>query len=507
MYLYELPELRHEEGDKYIIYGVSRAASDFYLQIQEKHGNDSISFFMESKPKQQHFMGRKVINPEYLTKNEANNYKYLITSKESKNAMIDTLVSKGVKKRNILTRNEDDCNFKLHESIDGLNEIKSICFYPKIESDSQLNSLITKIKWNLPKTKFMNVKIKICSNHYAYSSKEANIIPVLDKDMEDHIVGSDMILVWDKDKLSDEIIIKNKMKVYCIDPNFFWARDSAWSKLSYLGLSKDGKKHFIDISKENYNRMLKENSDKKIAYIFGTGPSIEKAFDFDYEDGFAIVCNGIANNEAALDHIKPKAIALIDNKFFNNDEYNIIFMEKAIEMFNKYKFYFITRLHNIPVILNRYPDIGDYVIGLEEKKDATEINFPTMSNFYTKTIVSNNVLTNIMLPVASSVAEEVYIIGCDGSNNTKSKEWNNNHYRRLDYYNYKDQERICLNMQKSFYENGREAMKYNYFDKHEEYLGDIINYGEKKGKKYRSLTVSNIPALKKRLLYNDGSQV
>src|SRR5213076_14180 len=51
------------------------------------------------------------------------------------------------------------------------------------------------------------------------------------------------------------------------------------------------------------------------AYVFGTGPSLARATEFDFSHGVRIVCNSIVRNPELLAHIRPHFIAASDFVF------------------------------------------------------------------------------------------------------------------------------------------------------------------------------------------------
>ena len=65
---------------------------------------------------------------------------------------------------------------------------------------------------------------------------------------------------------------------------------------------------------------------------------------------------------------------------------------------------------NLPMMISHYPELKDFIIGMPALNGS--YNFPTRENFYVKQ--TDNIMTLIMLPVASAVSEEIYILGSDG---------------------------------------------------------------------------------------------
>jgi hypothetical protein len=96
----------------------------------------------------------------------------------------------------------------------------------------------------------------------------------------------------------------------------------------------------------------------------------------------------------------------------------------------------------------------------------------------------------LMLPVASSVAEEIYIIGADGRQPDEKYFWKFSPKAQFD-----DLLETVKAVHPSFF---RDRNYSDYYQRHCQELENQIIFGEKLGKKYYSLTQSYIPVLKRK---------
>src|SRR5207249_2625156 len=77
----------------------------------------------------------------------------------------------------------------------------------------------------------------------------------------------------------------------------------------------------IEQSRGTFVRALSRlsNCRHEICYIFGTGPSLEKARTMDFEDGYRIVCNTICKDRDFFEHLKPHILVAGDAQYHFSD--------------------------------------------------------------------------------------------------------------------------------------------------------------------------------------------
>lgn len=486
---YLLPELNHTDNQQYIIYGTGEAAKQYFSQIKSRYGENSVIFFLETNPTKNEFMGKNVFDLSKLETIDINRYKYIVTSFASTQVMIDKLVLSGIHEKMIIKPIRPLHRMALREDIE---TIRDICFYPEIIDEAQAQDLQTRITWYIPKTKECSTKIHLFSklksnimlkSMYLHSSIELNEV----------FLQCDIILVWNKNNLSDDILENHRSKIYCVDPTFYSTVESSlYRTLYYYCLDSDTKAYFQELSKNNYASMLTKYNQRKKAYVFGTGPSLEDAFKFDFSDGFNIICNSTVKNNTLLKHIRPDLLVFADPVFhFSPCEYARKFRHDSVNVIKEYDCYCLIPDFTVPLMIAHYPEIENRIIGIPFSR-VEEFNFPQKEKFYIKSTA--NILTLFMLPIASTVASDIYILGCDGRQKHETYFWKHNTNAQ-----YGDLMKTVFDMHPSFF---RDRVYHDYYDEHCKILKQLIEYGEAQGKKYYSLTPSYIPVLEERMVFN-----
>ena len=200
------------------------------------------------------------------------------------------------------------------------------------------------------------------------------------------------------------------------------------------------------------------------AYIFGTGPSLDKAIEHDWSDGYRIVCNTIVKNKKMWDHISPHIIVAGDALYHFSDEKFASNFRKDLQL----------RLHESPKCLFVYPSIFDGII-----RRTTEISpdqlvpiplgrqfdiHHTIERFELPSL--GNVLGLLLLPLASYLSKYVYLWGFDGRSPSDSLFWKNSpkqHYSE-------DVEELRVH----------HPAFYSFFcPEHDQYFYEKLNFGDR----------------------------
>ena len=310
-------------------------------------------------------------------------------------------------------------------------------------------------------------------------SKKFKIDAVIDNNK-----SYDMILITNFRQLIDWYIIKNIYKTKIIDPSFYGpVETSNWNSLHFSTLYNEEKVELLNLYKTNFTKLKDQYTSCKKSSIFLSGPSIEQYKQFDFSDSLNIICNSIVRDKALLEYIKPDIVVFADPVFhFSHNEYAQQFREDMINCVNTYHCYVIVPDFVAPMLLEHYPEIKDFIIAFPFKN---AINFPSQKDFYVKG--TNNILTLLMLPLASSLTDEIYIIGADGRKKEENYFWKHNSNVQYDDFMQK-----AFDAHPSFF---RDQHYDNYYEEHCIMLGKYFIYGEERNKNYFSLTHSYIPAL------------
>ena len=148
--------------------------------------------------------------------------------------------------------------------------------------------------------------------------------------------------------------------------------------------------------------------------MFGTGPSLS---DFvaasDFSDGIAIAANSIVRNPEIVARIRPRIIAAADPLYHAGvSTYAGAFRAEIVAAMRASGAWFVCPLRDFPIYDAFLPaDLRPRIVGIPFDKNAP----PPVHLGETFCLHPYpNVLTLALLPLASSLADRIDIVGCDG---------------------------------------------------------------------------------------------
>lgn len=293
-----------------------------------------------------------------------------------------------------------------------------------------------------------------------------------------------MIYLWDM-KAGREDYEEYLPKVFVVDPDFYFGVETLnYTKLYYNSFSESEKREYERKSEQIFSELKAYSEKYQVARIFCSGPSIDEVHNNIYDDSINIICNSMVKDKEWLKGITPHILAFTDsNYYFSPTEYCEKFYEDVLEGSDLYHYYIIVFDYEVPLLLYHYPQLSGKVIGIA--KDAKTFTHPCNSELRVKN--TKNILTEIMIPVASSLCDEIEIAGCTGRNPDETFYWKHNERAQ-----YIDLMQSIFDMYPSLF---RDQNYVNYYERHCQWLEELLEYGEQKGKRYRNLTTSYIPAL------------
>ena len=379
-------------------------------------------------------------------------------------------------------------------------QIKSIATYPKIKDKDELIEIVNKLAWAFPRKDELSINVLVDNDLVDFKFSSVQEIPYQRNYLNTDITHINLVTRLNTFDLvlfvNAKVILQKFWWIYKSDILDKWYFSTVEGGLLQLGFSKTLTSKQIqeieEISRKNYKDMAKLNEHKSKSYCFVTGPSFDRYKEFNFEqDSFKVICNSTVKNDEFLDYIgAPDLLVFADPVFhFSSCEYSAVFRDEVLKVYYKYKPYIIVPFDTVGLLLAHYPQLKDRIIGMKAKKGP--YNFPTSENLWVKS--SANILTLYMLPVASSITDEINIIGADGRNPNEKYFWQ--HSQSAQFSNLMN---TVFETHPSFF---RDRDYKDYYNEHCNFLNDLIEYGESKGKKYFSLTKSYIPALKKRMKY------
>ena len=301
-------------------------------------------------------------------------------------------------------------------------------------------------------------------------------------------LAADYIFVWDKSRSEhDRLLLTQIAKLQNVD-----SHQNQWDGWVW-GPFCSNLQPPIELEKEwesaqiRFNDYIDRLPNYSKAYIFGTGPSLEIADQFDFSDGYRIVCNTIVKNNKLLDHIQPHFIVAADAIYhFGNTLHAYQFRQDLERVLTSREIIFLTTDDYYPLLLYYHPEIASRTIPLRNDKEGVYIDL----KHYLAYSTVHNILNGLLLPLATSLANEIYLLGFDGRAPGDVQFWQNS-----DANAYNNLKASITSAHPGFFS----AMDYNEYAKLQSDNAEMImSLGEKQGKHYYCLNKTYIPAFQKR---------
>lgn len=481
----ELPQIEYDKINKFIIFGIGEVGKKVYEKLSEKVGKESIFYIIDSAYPRNEYKEIPIIRPDNLDTINTNEYYYILGTLTNTNTMEKILIGAGVDKEKILVCTDI---FSEEKVLEAKGNIKKICIYPTINDRTILEKQISKINW------FLNPKR---TEVLVYFVSEIENVPCYERinvvnNNNIKQIEFDIMLIWNYFEYSN-INIKAR-EIYCIDDNFFSIIDLRMLVTLRYRLTDFYEKN---LEKENSLRNFKKYVGKyKRALIVGSGKEVESGIKLYHamqtNSDLKIVCNTAIFNDYLMQNINPNLYVISDEAFLTQEYKDVL--DKIIDTILQKEFLFVVPIKWIPILKEKYNDklLDERLVGIEVGNN--DICFPTSNNLavYRK---AGNVVTRLAIPIGSAFCNEIFFIGCDGRplNYDESGMWSYSEGLKNKTEQFFDQ-----NFKKTVL--GDLLDDEYYLVRHYEYMKELIEFGEKLGKKYFSLTKSYIPVLKERKL-------
>jgi hypothetical protein len=383
-------------------------------------------------------------------------------------------------------------------------------YYPQFTNQSELDNHYFRARWYIAPRRLNSETAFYCSadckkpttppEYMAKRSYDESHLKILYSKLKVILLffRSENIILWRqsqndwKVKIICSFLKKNIINLDTNDPSaseFGRYCDFSWKN----SLTRQEQDEIIEQSHQKLITIHREFNNKfSKACVFGTGPSLDEALKYNFEDIFTVVCNSIVQNEKLIKHIKPNFITAGDVvSHFGISRYAEQFREDLVKILKNTDCYFLTTAPFGYLFYAQNPDLQDKIILVQQKPGGA--NFSLIDDFYLPQLDST---MNIhMLPLAATFANEIYIIGSDGKNPAPDKNedfWA--HSKNGQYHDLVATGHLCH----PTFDGLRQKSTYQKYLKS---LQESITKGEQfYSKKYFSLTHSYIEILSARLL-------
>lgn len=319
--------------------------------------------------------------------------------------------------------------------------------------------------------------------------------PILEQGDIQEINVDDFVLFWDYPSYSNFGTKLDSEQKILIDPNFRFNHEADQIAALQHTISTEKQQRAIrDLSKARYAKFLERWKNVKNAHLYLTGPTVETALQHPVDrSAVHFICNSLVKNTKLLQQIQPDVL------MFSDPAYHFGISKYA----SSFRAYVKQAMTNFPGMLCMVPEryyplttaflgeeAGERVIGIP-LVEMDDFHFPSVKEFYIKKTA--NILTAMMIPVASSAAEKINILGADGRANSDKGYWSHAKSSQIS-----DQMKTIYAAHPSM---ARDEDVEKYYQEHCQLLEAQLKYGEiKQRKDYVCLTPSMIPALADRMI-------
>lgn len=467
--------------ERYYIYGTSSLGNYIYDKVVTLYGKNHVMGFIETVPTAPNYMGIRVYSPHEIADNIENDVRIILASATHFRNMMKHLSMCGIKNEQIVIPYKIFDYFKTLYGRIG-DAIQKICFWPPIGIENE--DLIKKLSWFVPD----RIEVSIwCGDENVKEKFRNNVYCRHMDDVNKYFQAADLIYIWriDTDKAIYEKYIS---KTYVVDPDFYlYIETLNYTKLYYNSFSSVEKENYQEKSKKIFRELVNSVKGFSRARLFCSGPSIDEVRLNEYNDSINIICNSMVKDKEWLERIRPHILTFTDpNYYLSPTEYCKRFFEDVIHGEILYDYYVIVYEYEVPLLLSHYPELSGRVIGIAN--DEISYTYPSENQLSVKP--TKNILTEMMIPIASALCDSIEIAGCTGRNPDENFYWKHNGRTQ-----YLDLMQSIFDMYPSLF---RDQNYSNYYECHCQSVEELLEYGEERGKSYKSITTSYIPALANR---------
>jgi hypothetical protein len=179
-------------------------------------------------------------------------------------------------------------------------------------------------------------------------------------------------------------------------------------------------KAFLKASSADLMRQRASASTKSRIALFGTGPSLSEALEYDHGDCFNIICNTIIKNRAFTARLNPQILIAADAHFhFSYHRYSARFLGDLVTFLHGSGASFYTFDKFATFLRRRMPEIADRVFGLPAGRQTYGFDFDQDFRLFP----GDSVLNMFLLPIGSFLGQEVVLNGFTGRAPSDSFFW------------------------------------------------------------------------------------
>ena len=299
----------------------------------------------------------------------------------------------------------------------------------------------------------------------------------------------DFVLAW---RCSDKPPVGAPWRLRIVDPSYYlFAETHTYPGIFWHDLMGRREK---EARRATYRRRLRELFAKlgaaDAAFVFGTGPSIQRLGNYDVHSGVRIICNSAVRNQELLEAVRPQVICFTDSVFhFGVSDYAEAFLADLRVAAEAHDSWIVANEVGAALVAAQYPELAERMIGVP----AVRFGPPRrVTPDRPGTRDYKNILTRYMLPLAAGLAREVRLLGFDGRAPDETYFWKHDAKTQ-----YTDRMNNAKRVHPAFF---RDIDYDGYYRAHCETLERMTTQFEAEGVRIAVLGSSHIPALASRIV-------
>ncbi len=313
--------------------------------------------------------------------------------------------------------------------------------------------------------------------------------------LQDAIETADLVLVWDASSLQPGGIEADPDRILILDPNYSLDIEASnHAGLRYRVSPQTERDARQEESRHAYGKWFRQYTGVETACLFLTGPSLEAGLSRPLPaNSLRIICNSLVKNDAFLEKIQPNLLVFADPAFhFGISRYAAAFRDQALKALSRYPDCMcLVPERYLPLLLAHFSQVlSGRIIGMPDEIEV-DFNFPEPGQFWVRHTA--NILTHLMLPIASALAPEIRIYGADGRQPRDAGFWQHNPAAQFGG--------LLETIYQAHPSLERDQDIEAYYAAHCANVEQITQKGEREaGRRYISETPSFIPALSSRYM-------
>lgn len=384
-----------------------------------------------------------------------------------------------------------------------MNEVK---FLPAINDIDNLSDVICRAAWHLNLLKnyefiiYTNEDLELANirkpqgftdevnNNLCSFLEKVRLVKIDSHYSKDLLEGASAVLKWKENDIVVNDFLKKECSctIYRVDSNIVRQEGSFYIQCAFDLLLDKTK--LTEKSKLKFNSLYESLGKFKESWILATGPSVDEYQKYDFDNNLTIACNSTILDDSLMEKCKPKIVVFADPIFhFGVSQYAGEFRRIVKNRLETTDITIILPFKYYALFVSIFPEYESRIIGVPLDKDI-DFNTDISHSFSVKSTA--NILTLLLIPVASTFSNSTNILGCDG------RSFDNDDY----FWGHGKTVQINSKMQNiQDVHPGFFKIDYNeYYFEHCHTLECLMQCGEKLGKTFIHHADSFIPALRDR---------